>query len=35
MTQLFDSREVRDAAIESGMEKGVAASFDRLEEILA
>jgi uncharacterized protein YndB with AHSA1/START domain len=35
MTQLFDSREGRDAAIESGMEKGVAASFDRLEEILA
>jgi uncharacterized protein YndB with AHSA1/START domain len=35
MTQLFDSREGRDAAIESGMEKGVAASFDRLEELLA
>jgi uncharacterized protein YndB with AHSA1/START domain len=35
MTQLFDSREGRDAAMESGMEKGVAASFDRLEEILA
>jgi uncharacterized protein YndB with AHSA1/START domain len=35
MTQLFDSREGRDAAIESGMEKGVAASFNRLEKILA
>ena len=35
MAQLFDSREGRDAAMESGMEKGVAASFDRLEDILA
>lgn len=27
----FDSREIRDGALESGMETGVAASFDRLE----
>lgn len=30
----FDSREIRDGALESGMDKGVAASFDRLERIL-
>jgi uncharacterized protein YndB with AHSA1/START domain len=34
MTQRFDSREVRDAALESGMEHGVAASYDRLAVIL-
>lgn len=34
MTQVYDSREIRDMAIESGMETGVAASFDRLEGIL-
>jgi uncharacterized protein YndB with AHSA1/START domain len=34
MTMSFDSREVRDGALESGMEKGVAASFDRLSDIL-
>lgn len=34
MTQLYDSREIRDAAIESGMETGVAASFDRLDDIV-
>ena len=33
MTMSFDSREIRDGALESGMEKGVAASFDRLETI--
>ncbi len=31
MKMSFDSRAIRDQAIESGMEKGVAASFDRLE----
>lgn len=35
MTLLFDSRETRDAAIESGMESDVAASYDRLAGILA
>jgi uncharacterized protein YndB with AHSA1/START domain len=34
-TQLFDSREVRDMALESGMESGVIASYDRLDEVLA
>jgi uncharacterized protein YndB with AHSA1/START domain len=34
MTILYDSREVRDMAIESGMERGVAVSFDRLAELL-
>ena len=34
MNMSFDSREVRDGAIESGMEKGVAASFDRLAGML-
>ena len=28
------SREARDAVLKSGMEKGVAASYDRLEELL-
>jgi uncharacterized protein YndB with AHSA1/START domain len=35
LTMLYESTEARDAALKSGMEKGVAASFDRLEEILA
>ena len=30
----YESREARDAALKSGMEKGVAMSYDRLEEIL-
>jgi uncharacterized protein YndB with AHSA1/START domain len=34
ISQLFDSREARATALESGMEKGVATSFDRLESIL-
>lgn len=33
--QLFDSREGRDMAIKSGMERGVVASYDRLDEVLA
>ncbi|MGA8099215.1 MAG: SRPBCC family protein [Candidatus Cybelea sp.] len=34
MTMRFVSREGRDVALESGMEKGVAASYDRLEQLL-
>ena len=34
MTFLFDSKEVRDGAVASGMEKGMAAGFDRLDEVL-
>ena len=34
MTMSFDSRDVRDQALQSGMDKGVAASFNRLEDIL-
>jgi uncharacterized protein YndB with AHSA1/START domain len=35
LTILYESREARDAALKSGMERGVAASYDRLEELLA
>lgn len=34
-TVTYASKEVRDAVLQSPMETGVAASFDRLEEILA
>jgi uncharacterized protein YndB with AHSA1/START domain len=34
-TMLYQSREARDAVLKSGMEKGVAASYDRLAEMLA
>jgi len=34
-TMLYQSREARDAVLKSGMEKGVTASYDRLDEILA
>jgi uncharacterized protein YndB with AHSA1/START domain len=34
MTVLYESREARDTAMASGMEKGVAISFDRLEGLL-
>jgi uncharacterized protein YndB with AHSA1/START domain len=34
-TVLYQSREARDAVLKSGMERGVAASYDRLEELLA
>jgi|ERR1700683_477386 len=34
LTMRFESREKRDTALKSGMEKGVAASYDRLEELL-
>ncbi|MGV3722965.1 MAG: SRPBCC family protein [Actinomycetota bacterium] len=35
LTVLFPSREARDAAVAFGMERGVAAGYDRLEELLA
>jgi uncharacterized protein YndB with AHSA1/START domain len=35
MTLLFPSKEARDGALASGMERGVAAGYDRLDEILA
>jgi len=31
---LYPSKEARDATIASGMERGVAASYDRLAELL-
>jgi uncharacterized protein YndB with AHSA1/START domain len=34
LTILYPSREARDGAIASGMEHGVAAGYDRLEEML-
>jgi uncharacterized protein YndB with AHSA1/START domain len=34
-TVLYESRETRDAVLKSPMESGVAASYDRLEELLA
>jgi uncharacterized protein YndB with AHSA1/START domain len=35
MTVLYDSRETRDMVLKSGMERGVATSYDRLAELLA
>jgi uncharacterized protein YndB with AHSA1/START domain len=35
LTLRYESREARDIALKSGMEKGVAASYDSLEELLA
>jgi uncharacterized protein YndB with AHSA1/START domain len=35
LTVLYESREARDAVLKSGMEKGVAMSYDRLEQLLA
>jgi len=35
ITLLYPSKEARDATIASGMERGVAASYDRLAEVLA
>lgn len=35
MTIQFESREIRDMALKSGMGKGVAASYDRLVALLA
>lgn len=34
-TMLYESREARDTVMQSGMEEGVAPSYDRLEELLA
>jgi uncharacterized protein YndB with AHSA1/START domain len=34
MTLRYDSKEVRDAVLKSPMEHGVAASYDKLEELL-
>jgi uncharacterized protein YndB with AHSA1/START domain len=34
-TVLYDSREAREAVLKSPMEQGVAAGYDRLEELLA
>lgn len=34
LTCAYKSREIRDMALESGMDKGVARSYDRLEEVL-
>jgi uncharacterized protein YndB with AHSA1/START domain len=35
LTVLYESREARDGVLKSGMEKGVAMSYDRLEQLLA
>jgi len=35
LAMLFESREIRDIALKSGMEHGVAASYNRLDEVLA
>lgn len=35
LSVLYPSKEVRDATLASGMERGVAASYDRLAELLA
>jgi uncharacterized protein YndB with AHSA1/START domain len=35
LTILYESREARDAALKTGMAKGVAMSYDRLAELLA
>lgn len=35
MTVLYQSREARDAVLKTGMVQGVAASYDRLAELLA
>jgi len=35
MTILYDSRETRDNVLKSGMERGVMASYNRLEDLLA
>jgi uncharacterized protein YndB with AHSA1/START domain len=35
LTILFESREIRDMALKSGMERGVAASYDRLDDVVA
>jgi uncharacterized protein YndB with AHSA1/START domain len=34
-TVLYESQEVRDAVLESGMDRGVAESYDTLDELLS
>lgn len=34
LTVLYESRAARDTALQSGMERGMVASYDRLEELL-
>ena len=34
-TMLYESREARDVVLQSRMEEGVAASYDRLSELVA
>lgn len=34
-TVVYESREVRDTMLKSGMERGIAASYDRLADLLA
>ena len=34
ITLLYQSKEARDGAVASGMEQGMAAGYDRLDEIL-
>jgi uncharacterized protein YndB with AHSA1/START domain len=34
-TMLYESRDARDAVVNSGMERGVEASYDRLEDVLS
>jgi len=35
LTVSYPSKEARDGALASGMERGLSAGYDRLEEILA
>jgi uncharacterized protein YndB with AHSA1/START domain len=35
ITVLYESMEVRDIALKSGMDRGMAMSYDRLEEVMA
>jgi hypothetical protein len=35
LTVLYPSKEARDMALQTGMEKGVAAGYDRLDQMLA
>ena len=35
MTMRFESREARDGVLKSGMETGVARSYERLDDVLA
>jgi uncharacterized protein YndB with AHSA1/START domain len=35
LTVLYESKEARDTATRSGMERGMVAGYDRLEQVLA